>query len=78
MYRVERENYVWQGNYYNPTWDGYEWNDIEKEFNSEDEAIAYVKQIMDNPFISRHRVVHNGNVVATFFRWQGKVEQEQE
>lgn len=76
MFRVEQQIYVWQGNYYSPAQEGYEWNDINKEFESEAQAIAYILQVMANPFAYKHRIVHNGKIVAIYSRWAGKIERE--
>ena len=72
MYRVEKRVYMWEGNYFRPTKESYEWQDIAVEFESEEKALQYIEKIMATTLAENHRIVHNGQVIATYKCWQGK------
>lgn len=73
MFNIERYVYGWEGNYMNPTKEGYSWKEVDTSFHTEEEADKYCQEKVSNPFCGMYRIVHNGVVVATYEHWQGKV-----
>lgn len=66
MFRLQNKQYWWEGNFWNPIADGYEYVDmydreykeIQKPFDNLDEAIREAKERADNPYVENIRVIN--------------------
>ena len=77
MFTIQKKEYNWLGNYWQPTKEWYEWKDTNIAFDTEEQANEYLQKLLSNPYLLAHRVVHNGKPIAEYFRKNGKVEKKE-
>lgn len=69
MFRVERKEYFWEGNYWNPTKAWHDWEDAGLPLlANQEEACKLAQKKAQNPFTIGFRVVNlkDGKVVQEF------------
>ena len=72
MFRIERKEYTWEGNYWNPIKEGYEWGDAGLPLiDNEKEACAKAKELANNPYTIGFRVVREKDkkIIKTFEKY---------
>lgn len=80
MFKVERKGYYWEGNYWNPTKEGYAWYEMEDvSFQDKEDACDFALQKADNPFTVGFRVVDadSGEVIEEFSYFKNHRQKEQ-
>ena len=80
MFKVERKEYYWEGSYWNPTEEGYTWDEMDDaNFQDKEEACNFALQKANNPYTLGFRVVNadSGEVVEEFSYYKNYRQKEQ-
>lgn len=69
MFRIERKKFFWEGNYWKPAKEWYDWEDAGLPLlENQEEACKLAQEKAQNPFTMGFRVVNlkNGKVIQEF------------